>query len=87
MARELKVRVEGQLVFNRSAEIIKAAVAGFGLAHMPEDLVQAHLDQGHLTRVLEDWCPPFQGFHLYYLNRRQSSSAFSLLVDALRYRT
>jgi DNA-binding transcriptional LysR family regulator len=84
--RELKVRVEGQLVFNRPTDIIKAALDGFGLAHMPEDLVQEHLDQGRLKRVLEDWCPPFPGFHLYYPSRRQSSPAFSLLVDALRYR-
>jgi len=56
------------------------------LAYVPEDLAQSHLDQGRLKRVLEDWCPLFPGFHLYYPSRRQSSPAFALLVDALRYR-
>jgi len=84
--RELKVRVEGQLVFNGTFQMLHAALAGFGLAYVPEDLVQPHLAKGHLERVLEDWCPPFSGYHLYYPSRRQSSPAFALLVDALRYR-
>ena len=84
--RELKVRVEGQLVFNNLNQIINAALAGFGLAYVPEDLVQAHIKAGKLKRVLEDWCPPFPGYHLYYPSRRQSSPAFALIVDALRYR-
>ena len=84
--RELKVRVDGQLVFNNIAQRVNAALAGFGLAYLPEDVVQPHLAQGHLKRVLEDWCPPFPGYHLYYPSRRQSSPAFVLLVDALRYR-
>jgi len=84
--RELKVRVEGQLVFNGSAQMLKAALAGFGLAYLPEDLVLPHLAEGRLRRVLEDWCPPFPGHHLYYPSRRQPSAAFALLVDALRYR-
>ena len=83
--RELKVRVDGQLVFNGSAQMLSAALAGFGLAYVPEDAARRHLAQGHLKRVLEDWCPPFPGYHLYYPSRRHSSSAFSLLVDALRY--
>jgi DNA-binding transcriptional LysR family regulator len=83
---ELKVRVEGQLVFNRLAQILDAALAGFGLAYVPEDMVEAHLAKGRLKRVLEDWCAPFPGYHLYYPSRRQSSPAFALLVDALRYR-
>ena len=84
--RELKVRVEGQLVFNGSTPMLKAALAGFGLAYLPEDLVQADLAKGRLIRVLTDWCPPFSGYHLYYPSRRQPTPAFALLVDALRYR-
>ena len=86
-ARELKVRVEGQLVLNGATQILNAALAGFGLAYVPEDLAQPHLDKGLLKRALEDWCPPFSGYHLYYPSRRQSSPAFSLLVNALRYST
>src|SRR5437660_5968010 len=84
--RELKVRVEGQLVFNGTTQMLNAALAGFGLAYVPEDLAQPHLAQGRLKRVLDDWCPPFPGYHLYYPSRRHSSPAFALLVDALRYR-
>jgi DNA-binding transcriptional LysR family regulator len=85
-SRELKVRVEGQLVFNNIALRLNAALAGFGLAYLPEDLVQTHLANGLLIRVLSDWCPPFSGYHLYYPSRRQPTPAFTLLVDALRYR-
>jgi DNA-binding transcriptional LysR family regulator len=85
-ARELKVRVEGQLVFNGTFQMLNAALAGLGLAYVPEDLAQPHLAKGRLKQVLEDWCPPFSGYHLYYPSRRQSSAAFALLVDALRYR-
>ncbi len=84
--RELKVRVDGQLVFNGPTQMLNAALAGLGLAYVPQDLAQPHLDRGLLTRVLEDWCPPYSGYHLYYPSRRQSSPAFALLVDALRYR-
>src|SRR5690348_8412300 len=85
--RELKVRVEGQLVFNGTFQMLNAALAGFGLAYVPEDLAQPHVAKGHLKQVLEDWCPLFSGYHLYYASRRQSSAAFALLVDALRYRS
>jgi DNA-binding transcriptional LysR family regulator len=85
-ARELKVRVEGQLVFNGTSQILNATLAGFGLAYVPEDLARPHLAKGRLKRVLADWCPPFSGYHLYYPSRRQSSAAFALLVEALRYR-
>jgi len=71
--RELKGRVEGQLVLNGTAQMLNAALAGFGLAYVPEDLAQPHLAKGRLKRVLEDWCPPFLGYHLYYPSRRQSS--------------
>ncbi|ANM04515.1 LysR family transcriptional regulator protein [Rhizobium phaseoli] len=84
--RELNVRVEGQLVFNNIALRLKAALAGTGLAYLPEDAVQAHLENGQLVRVLEDWCPPFPGYHLYYPSRRHASAAFAVVVDALRYR-
>lgn len=84
--RQLKVRVEGQLVFNNIALRLNAALAGFGLACIPEDQVQEHLADGRLIRVLADWCPPFTGYHLYYPSRRQPTPAFALLVDELRYR-
>ena len=84
--RELKVRVEGQLVFNGTAPMLDAALAGFGLAYVPEDTVRAQLADGWLVRVLADWCPPYAGYHLYYPSRRQPTAAFTLLVDALRYR-
>jgi len=83
---ELKVRVEGQLVFNNTTLILKAALAGFGLAYLPEDRVQTHLAEGRLIRALADWCPPFSGYHLYYPSRRQPAPAFAVLVDALRHR-
>lgn len=85
--RELRVRVEGQLTFNNVDMIVRAATAGFGLGFVMADQVEAHLAEGRLVRVLEDWCPPFPGYHLYYPSRRQPSAAFSLLVDALRYRS
>jgi DNA-binding transcriptional LysR family regulator len=84
--RPLRVRVEGPLVFNAMAPMLDAALAGFGLAYLPEDTVQAHLAEGRLIRVLADWCPPYPGYHLYYPSRRQPTPAFALLRDALRYR-
>jgi DNA-binding transcriptional LysR family regulator len=83
--RELKVRVEGQLVFNTAALRLNAVLAGLALAYLPEDQVTAYLADGRLVRALADWCPPFPGYHLYYPSRRQATPAFSLLVDALRY--
>jgi DNA-binding transcriptional LysR family regulator len=80
------VRVEGQLVFNSAFQVLNAAMAGFGLAYVPEDLVQPYLAKDRLKRVLQDWCPPWPGYHLYYPSRRQSSPAFALLVETLRYR-
>ncbi len=84
--RELKVRVDGQLVFSRLAHRLTACLAGFGLAFVPEESVLTHIAEGRLIRVLEDWCDPFPGYHLYYPSRRQSSPAFAVLVEALRYR-
>ncbi len=83
--RELRVRVDGQLVFNTSVLILNAAVAGYGLAYLTEQQVQQHLERGELARVLAGWCPPYSGYHLYYPSRRQPSAAFALIVDALRY--
>jgi DNA-binding transcriptional LysR family regulator len=84
--QELRVRVEGQLVFNNIALRLNAALEGMGLAYLPEDVLQPFVIDGRLVRVLEDWCPSFPGYHLYYPSRRQASAAFSLLVAALRYR-
>jgi DNA-binding transcriptional LysR family regulator len=84
--RQLRVRVEGQLVYNTTAQMLNAAIAGLGLAYMPEGLVQPFVAKRRLKRVLEDWCLPYSGYHLYYPSRRQPSAAFALLVRALRYR-
>lgn len=85
--RDLRVRVDGQFTFNTIALILDAALAGFGIAYVPEDLVQDDIAAGRLVRVLDRWCPPFAGYHLYYPSRRQNSPAFNVLVDALRYRS
>ena len=84
--REVKVRVEGQLVFNNFAMRLNAALGGLGLAYVPEDQVRSYVDKGKLIQVLADWLPPFSGYHLYYPSRRQPTPAFALFVDALRYR-
>ncbi|WP_199499951.1 LysR family transcriptional regulator [Methylovirgula sp. 4M-Z18] len=84
--REVKVRGEGQLVFNSLAMRLSSALDGLGVAYMPEDQVLPYVAEGRLTRVLEDWCPYFPGYHLYYPSRRQQSPALALLVDILRYR-
>jgi len=84
--REMKVHVEGQLTFNNLGLRIEAALAGCGIAYLPEDQVRAHIAQRRLVRVLADWCPTYAGYHLYYPSRRQPTPAFSLIVDALRYR-
>jgi DNA-binding transcriptional LysR family regulator len=84
--RELRVRVEGQLTFNATSQQVNAALAGLGLVYAPEGMVQSYVARGKLRRVLEDWCQPYPGYHLFYPSRRQSSAAFSLVVDALRHR-
>jgi DNA-binding transcriptional LysR family regulator len=84
--REVNVRVEGQLIFNNMGLRLTSALQGLGLAYMPEDQALSYIAEGRLIRVLEDWCPPFPGYHLYYPSRRHSSPAFALLVDALRFR-
>ncbi|CZU16404.1 LysR family transcriptional regulator [Enterobacter hormaechei] len=83
--RELRVRVDGQLILNSLPQRIDAAENGLGLAYVPEEAVQDALAEGRLVRVLEAWCPAFAGYHLYYPSRRQHTSAFSLLIAALRH--
>jgi DNA-binding transcriptional LysR family regulator len=85
-SRELRVRVDGQLTFSGTAQLLNAALLGYGLAYVPEGMVQTHIDKGRLKRVLADWCQPYSGYHLFYPSRRQSSAAFTLVVDALRHR-
>lgn len=84
-SQQQNVRVEGQLIFNTSPNIVDAALAGLGIAYLPEEEFAPHLDEGRLVRVLEDWCTPFAGYYLYYPSRRQPSTAFSLVVNALRH--
>ena len=83
--RALRIKVEGQLVFNNVDLMLEAALAGFGIAYVTADQVAAHVDGGRLVQVLGDWCPPFAGYHLYYPSSRRQGSAFAVLVDALRY--
>jgi DNA-binding transcriptional LysR family regulator len=78
------VRVNGQLIFNTSSHVIDAALAGLGIAFLPEEEFGTLIKEGRLVRVLEPWCRPFPGYYLYYPSRKQHSPAFSLVVDALR---
>ena len=82
----LNVRVEGQWIFNSTNPRLKAALEGLGIAYLPRDLAEGHIRRGELLSVLEDWCPTYPGYHLYYASRRQSSPAFALVVEALRHR-
>lgn len=82
--RELRVRVDGQLTFNTSYAMIDAALSGYGIAYLPEDLVQASIESGRLVQVLDDWSPAFPGYYLCYPSRRQNSPAFRIVIDALR---
>lgn len=84
--REQKVHVNGQLILNQPTQRLKAALAGLGLVYGPEDLVQPYIDSGELILVLDEWCSSFPGYYFYYPNRRQSSPAFNLLVETLRYK-
>lgn len=84
--QQLNVRVQGQLTFNSGPHRLRAALEGFGIANVPEDTAQEHIAAGRLVQVLKEWCPSFPGYHLYYPSRRQSSPAFGLMVEALRYR-
>jgi DNA-binding transcriptional LysR family regulator len=82
--KQVNVRVDGQLIFNTSTHIVQGAVAGLGIAYLPEEEFEPYLQEGRLVRVLEDWCPPFSGYYLYYPSRRQPSPAFTLVANALR---
>jgi DNA-binding transcriptional LysR family regulator len=82
--KQVNVRVDGPLIFNTAPPQVDAALAGLGITLLPEDELGAHLADGSLVRVLDDWCPPFAGYHLYYPSRRQPSPAFSLVLRALR---
>lgn len=84
--RALNVRVDGQMIVNDNTLALQAAIDGLGIAYLPDDTVQPLLANGSLVRALEDWCPPFPGYHLYYPSRRQHSSGFAVLIEALRYR-
>lgn len=82
--REVNVRVDGQLVFNSSKQILEAVLPGFGVAYLPEDTVAPYIARGKLISVLDEWCAPFAGYHLYYPTRRQSSPALAMVAEALR---
>ncbi|MDB5725436.1 MAG: LysR family transcriptional regulator [Novosphingobium sp.] len=84
--RDIKIRVGGPLAFNDIAMMRTAAVDGFGLVNLPECYVEPYLADGRLIRVLDDWCQPQVGYHLYYPSRRQPTPAFSLVLNALRHR-
>ena len=84
--RDLRVRVDGQLVFNTINQILTAALDGFGIGYLAEEQVQPYLDSGELVMVLGEWSPPFAGYHLYYPSVRQPTPAFARLVEHLRYR-
>jgi DNA-binding transcriptional LysR family regulator len=84
--RELNVRVEGQFTLNSTGQMLSAALAGSGLAYLPESMAEPYLTKGRLKRVLQEWCLPYSGYHLFYPSRRQPSAAFALVVEALRHR-
>jgi DNA-binding transcriptional LysR family regulator len=84
--RKLHVHVDGQVALNSAPQMVSAALAGFGLACVPEGMIEPHVAAGRLRRVLDDWCAPSSGYHLYYPSRRHASPAFALVVDALRCR-
>lgn len=84
--QDIRVKVEGQLTFNESQVMIDAALSDYGIAFVPESMVEHHIAAGDLEIVLDDWSPPFEGYYIYYPSKRQNSPAFRIIVDALRYR-
>ena len=84
--KEIRVRVDGRLTLNDEATIVDAAVGGFGIAYVPEDLVAAHIRNGDLMLLLDDWSPYFAGYHIYYPSRHQNLPAFKAVVNALRHK-
>ena len=85
--RVVNVRVEGQIIVNDIAIVRQAAVDGLGLCYLPRDYLEAEIETGDLIPVMEDWCPPFPGYHLYYPSRRQQSPALAAFVAAVRYKS
>lgn len=83
--RDVRMRVDGQLAFNSTLPMVDAAIAGYGIAYIPEDTVAEHVAAGRLQVVLSDWSPEFAGYYLYYPSRRQNAPAFKVIVDALRH--
>lgn len=83
--KAIRVKVEGQLVFNTLSARIDAALSGMGVSCVPEDSVKTYIEEGKLQSVLQDWCEPFTGYYLYYPSRKQHTAAFSKLIDAVRY--
>ena len=83
--KEIRVKVEGQLIFNNLASRVDAALTGMGIAYVPEDSARKYIDEGKLQVVLDDWCAPFAGYYLYYPSRKQHTAAFSKLIEAVRY--
>lgn len=82
--RELRVRVEGQLTYNSTTNMVDAAISGLGVAYVPENIVTQHIAGGRLVQVLDDWSPLFSGYYLYYPSRRQSSPAFNVIAQSLK---
>ncbi|QGY32824.1 LysR family transcriptional regulator [Pantoea cypripedii] len=85
--KEIRVKVEGQLIFNNLASRVDAALTGMGVAYVPEDCVRQYIDEGKLQVALDDWCAPFAGYYLYYPSRKQHTAAFSKLIEAVRYKS
>jgi DNA-binding transcriptional LysR family regulator len=83
---QISIRLQGQVTFNSSYLAIEAALANLGIAYIPSQMAEEYINKGLLIRVMEDWCPFFSGYHIYYPNRHQPSSAFTTIVEALRYR-
>jgi DNA-binding transcriptional LysR family regulator len=82
----INVNVKSRITFSNATSRVDAALEGFGFAYLPEDMVTSELNEGRLIRVLEDWCPPFDGYYLYYPNRsNRSTPALRLLIEALRW--
>ncbi|EOC1344930.1 LysR family transcriptional regulator [Cronobacter dublinensis] len=83
--KKMNIKAPGQLVFGRIYQVLNAAIEGYGLAHVPSDIAEKYIESGELISVLNDWCPYWDGYYLYYPSRRQPSKAFSLIIDTLRY--
>jgi DNA-binding transcriptional LysR family regulator len=84
--RNVEVRVSGQLIFNGAYQMLNAALSGYGLAFLPHEMTQPHVESGRLRNVMEDCCPSFPGLHAYYPSHRNSSRAMRLVVDAIRFK-